>query len=390
MTETMADTTAARNWAAELRTYFRQQPVMLAVLAVLAVIFFLVVTGLSRAYQAQRESLGNRWFSRGVADLNAQRFDGAVMEFRSALLYSRDNYSYQLNLAEALIGLKRTSEASTYLVNLWDRQPEDGLVNLSLARIAVQRGQTEQALRYYHNAIYAVWPNDQETKRRDARLELIEFLLATNAKAQAQSELIALEENMGEDPTVQQRVGDLFLRVPDYEHGLAAYRLSMKGEGDDRAAFAGAGLAAFQLGRYPLAERYLQAAVKASPGDARSAGLLNTTQTVLRLDSFQRKISVAQRDRIVVEDFSTAGERLKSCGVARGVSLPSASQSSLSENWARLKPTINLGDLRRDPDLVESAMNLVFEIERQTSSTCGTPTGNDLALLLIARLHEGN
>src|SRR5258708_1890459 len=98
----MADM-AARNWVVDLRGYLRQQPVMLAVLAVLAVIFFLAVTGLSRAYHAQREALGSRWFNRGVADLNAQRFDAAVMEFRSALLYSRDNYSYQLNLAEALI-----------------------------------------------------------------------------------------------------------------------------------------------------------------------------------------------------------------------------------------------------------------------------------------------
>jgi hypothetical protein len=149
-------------------------------------------------------------------------------------------------------------------------------------------------------------------------------------------------------------------------------------------------LAAFQLSRYPLAEHYLQAAVKTDPGDMPSAERLKATEMVLRMDPFQRKISVAQRDKIVVEDFLTAGERLKSCGVARGVSLPSASQSSLSENWARLRPTISLGDLRRDPDLVESAMNLVFEIERQTSSTCGTPTGADLALLLIARLHEGN
>ncbi len=134
----------------EVRLYLRQQPVMLALLAGLVVIFFLVVTGLSRAYQGQRQSLGSRWFSRGVADLQAQRFDSAVTEFRSALLYSRDNYAYQLNLAEALIGLKRTGEASSYLVNLWDRQPEDGIVNLELARIAVQKGQTEQALRYYH------------------------------------------------------------------------------------------------------------------------------------------------------------------------------------------------------------------------------------------------
>jgi transcriptional regulator GlxA family with amidase domain len=40
--------------------------------------------------------------------------------------------------------------------------------------------------------------------------------------------------------------------------------------------------------------------------------------------------------------------------------------------------------------LVEKVMDLVFEIERQSSATCGTPAGTDLALLLIAKLHEGN
>jgi len=40
--------------------------------------------------------------------------------------------------------------------------------------------------------------------------------------------------------------------------------------------------------------------------------------------------------------------------------------------------------------LLEGAMDLVFSTERQTSATCGAPTGTDLALLLIAKLHEGN
>ena len=120
MVEPVKNTTDTGRWA-ELRLYLRQQPAMLALLAVLAVIFFLAVTGLSRAYHAQRESLGNRWYSRGVADLNAERYDAAVMEFRSALLYSRDNYDYRRSLAEALIGLKRSAEASTYLANLWER-----------------------------------------------------------------------------------------------------------------------------------------------------------------------------------------------------------------------------------------------------------------------------
>jgi tetratricopeptide (TPR) repeat protein len=389
MVEAQADKTTAGAWE-DLRIYLRQQPVMLALLAVLAVLFFVAVTGLSRAYHAQRESLGNRWFSRGVTDLRAERFDSAVTEFRAALLYSRDNYTYQRNLAEALIGLKRTGEASSYLANLWERKPEDGLVNLELARIAVQKGQTEQALRYYHNAIYAAWPSDQEVKRREARLELIEFLLTTGAKAQAQAELIALAENVGDDPAQQERVGDLFLRAQDYEHALGAYRLALKEERGSRAALAGAGWAAFQLGRYPLAERYLQAEVAGSTSDTQSADRLKTTEMVLQMDPFRRQISVAQRDKIVVSAFATAGQRLRTCGAAQAPAVPTASQSSLAGSWAKMKPQVSEQDLKRDPDLVEATMTLVFEIERQTSATCGTPTGADLALLLIAKLHEGN
>jgi tetratricopeptide (TPR) repeat protein len=389
MVESQGDEMAAGKLG-ELRVHLRQQPVMLALLAVLAVICFLAVTGLSRVYHAQRDFLGDRWFTRGVADLSAQHYDSAVTEFRAALLYSRDNYTYQLHLAEALIGLKRTAEASTYLVNLWDRQPEDGLVNLELARIAVEKGQTEPALRYYHNAIYATWPADQEAKRRDARLELIAFLLRMNARAQAESELIALAENLGDDASEQARVGDLFVRTLDYERAFAAYRLSLKADRHDREALAGAGLAAFELGRYPQAHRYLQSAVTADPQDKASADLLKTTDLVLQMDPFQREISMAQRNRIVVEAFAAAGERIKACGSQKDSAASTSAQPTLAESWAKMKPRVTERGLQRDPDLVESAMDLVFNIERQTSTTCGTPAGKDMALLLIAELHERN
>src|ERR1700745_1058339 len=147
------------------RFHLRQRPVILVGLTVMAIAFFLGVTGLSRAHQGQREALGNRWFNRGVADLNATRFDAAVTDFRAALLYSPDEYSYQLNLAEALIGEGHTGQASAYLINLWEREPENGVVNLELARIAAQRGETDSAIRYYHNAVYAVWPSNREGKR---------------------------------------------------------------------------------------------------------------------------------------------------------------------------------------------------------------------------------
>ena len=91
-----------------------------------------------------------------------------------------------------------------------------------------------------------------------------------------------------------------------------------------------------------------------------------------------------------MEDFATAGERLKMCSNQKGLTAATSSLTSLNDSWTKLRPRITETDLKSDPDLVESAMEVVFNVERQTSATCGAPTGKDLALLLIAQLHEGN
>jgi tetratricopeptide (TPR) repeat protein len=366
------------------------------VLMGLAVVVFLAVVGLSRVYDAQQESLARRWSERGQTDLGARQFAPAVADFRTALLYSRDHYMYQLDLAEALMGLNRTDEAYAYLINLWDHEPENGVVNLELARIEAGRGATGPALRYYHNAIYATWPGDQETQRQNARLELIDYLLKIDAKTQAQAELIALEANLGENAPEQIHVGQLFLRTQDYSHALNAFRVSLRQDRRTPAALAGAGQAAFQLGLYPAAQRYLDDAVAASPGDAQSAGLLRKTEFVLEMDPFRTRIPAAERGRIAIKAFAVAGDRLKSCTVAGGSSVGAAAvrqsrtHQNLAQQWAKLKPQITEWGLRRNPDLVETAMQLVFNIERQAAATCGPGTEIDQALLLIAKLHEEN
>jgi len=370
------------------KLYLRREPASLAVLLLLSIVSFLAVGGLSRAYHAQQKSLGDRWYARGVADLQGQRFDRAVNEFRTALRYDRDDYSYQLNLAEALIGQKRAGEASAYLLNLWEREPENGQVNLELARIAASNRQTDQVLRYYHNAIYATWPGDEEVQRREARLELIQYLLAIHSKEQAQSELIALAANLNGDPAEHLRAAELFFQTQDYEHALAEYRASLRLDRHNAVALAGAGQAAFELGRYEIARRYLQSAVAADSSDSQSATLLKTTESVIQLDPFQSRLSSKARNRVVIEAFSIAGDRLSACP-----SLKTTAQGHdgpfLSDRWEKLKNRINEPWLRRDPDLAGEAMDLVFSIERQAAAACGPPTGKDQALLLISKLHEG-
>lgn len=390
MPEEQNDTMASPKLA-KYRFYLRQRPALLVALSILAVVFFLAVTGLSRAYYRQREFLGDRWSARGYADLKANNYDAAVTDFRTALLYSRDDYFYQLNLAEALIGLSRTGEASAYLLNLWDREPENGVVNLELARIARQQGRTDQAIRYYHGAVYAAWQRGEESQRREARFELVDLLLQNKDQGDAEAELIALAANANDDPALQKRIGDLFMRAGDYEHALAAYRTALRTNQHDEKAMAGAGNAAFQLQRYLLAQHYLKSAGVADSTDLHSAQLLQTTESVLRMDPFRPQISSADRSKIVMDAFSAAGHRLSSCPLPKNVTAGSVgSPPSLSDEWNTLKPRINPLGLRRNPDLADSAMDLVFRIEHQTSLVCGTPTGTDLALLLIAKLHEGS
>lgn len=376
-----------------LKWYAAREPIVLLILTLMTVVFFIAVTGLSRAYHRQQEMLGERWFRRGNADLQAGRLDRAVTAFHTALLFSRDNYSYQLNLAKALAAWNRPDEAYSYLLNLWEREPENGTVNLELARIFASKGDSSQAIRYYHNAIYALWPDNPEAHRRTARLELIEFLLRQKETAQAQSELIALTVDMPDDASLHDQVGDLFMRTQDYEHAIDQYRASLRLDRHDHAATAGIGRAAFELGHYPTAQHYLESAVSASPSDIQSAQLLDTVNLVLRMDPFRRQISASQRNRAVVEAFGVAGDRLKSCATSTksgGIVAPSSEEQALYTRWSALKPKITEWYLRRDPDLAEKAMDLVFTIERQTGTQCGPPTGKDLALLLISKLHEGS
>ncbi len=374
----------------DFRRYFTREPVIVALLCVGAAVGFAAVGALSSMYHTQQQSLAVYWFNKGNADLAQHRFERAAQEFHVALLYSRDSYDFRLNLAEALVGLGRIDEASTYFNNLWERQPENGLVNLVLARIAARNKNIEQALRYYHNAIYGVWPPEKETMRRQTRLELIDYLLGINAKRQAQSELIALAATLGNEPAQRLRLGDLFLRVQDYQDALSAYRAALRADPGNAAALAGAGQASFELARYSQAARYLRAALAQSPENTSLAALLKTAELVLQMDPFRRGVSLAERNRIVIRAFQTAGDRLQTCMPATGLTQPTAAERNLPDTWEKIKPRITDRGLRQDPSLVETAMDLVFDIERQTSVTCGAPAGTDMALLLIAKLHEGS
>ncbi|HUO15812.1 MAG TPA: tetratricopeptide repeat protein [Verrucomicrobiae bacterium] len=377
----------------------RSAVVVLLLLTVAAIAGFAAVGHLVTRYNLNQQSRGRKLYAQGEAEVEAGDYDHAIEAFRAALISDHANPQYQLSLARALRDTGRLDEAETYLQSLWERDPESGTINLALARVAARRGNLEAATRYYHNAMYGEWTGEADNSRRKARFEFIEFLLQRNVLTQARSELVALAAILPPgDPDLHLRTAQLFAVAQDYSEALSEYERVLRLDRGNAAALAGAGQVSYLAGHYRTAERYLQAAVNVNPNDSNSRSLLATATTILQIDPFVRRISDAERNRRIAQDFAEAGARLTACAQQKGinlsvanVSLPSAGLSPLAllnSRWLQMQHQLPHLRSPDETDLPDAIMDLVFQIEQETTNVCGAPQGVNEALLLISRNRE--
>jgi tetratricopeptide (TPR) repeat protein len=396
----------------------RSAPAVLVVLLLAAAAAFAAVSHLVTRFNANQQARARKLYAQGLAAQNAGDLNTAVDDFRAALTGDPSNSLYQLSLGRALRDSgdpRQLDEAESYLRDLWQRAPEDGTINLALARVAARRGSIEDALRYYHNAMYGVWSSDADTYRRKARLELIDFLLQKNARVAAQPELMALAAELPPNPELHLQAAKLFEQDQDYRDALSEYEQILRADRGNATAMAGAGEAAFRQGRYRTAEKYLRMAVDADSKDANARSLMDSASLILATDPFIRRISDAERDRRIKAAWITVGERLRACAQAkvertqssalppsstqtfptasapRSLTQPSApppepdSLAALADEWEGMKTKVPRLRSSAETDLPDAIMDLVFQIEQQTAAECGEPQGTDLALLLISR-----
>ena len=372
---------------------YLQQRVLLLSLVPLGLLFALTVT-LARTYHAREEGLVQEWFAQGNADLSAGHPGKAIEDFRNALSYDPENNLVQPRLAEALLADGRLAEARSYFLNLWDRTPGSGEVNLDLAHISMRMGDEEQAIRYFRGAINGGWEKEPAQQRRNTRVELCEFLLSQGRTSDAQAEIAGLAaDTPAEDAVLHGKTGQLALEAGQSDRALAEFEAALRSAPQQTQWLEDAGKAAFDVGNYAKSETYLARAARENPSD-KTLELLDTVRKVQGGDPFLPGLSDEQQAQRSWRAFQQGLERLQQCAGVNGAGQPAAESLSdlqiLNKDAQDLKRRVNLQSLGRHSELRNEVMQVVFRIEETTSQACGTPAGADQALILIGKRHSGS
>lgn len=340
-------------------------------------------------------SLAHRWFTRGEEAMQAHAPKYAAEDYRTALNYDRENQEYRLRLAQALVADNRFAEARAHLISLWEEEPANGEVNLTLARLEALRGHYSQAIRYYNDAINGVWQNDPRKQRTEARFELARYLMQQRRPARAQAELLALLADAPTDPGDQLLLGNMLLQVKEPDHALQAYNAVLSQDKRNAQAWLGESQAYLALANYAEAERTAAKAVEIDPNLDGARQQLELSREILRINPALRGLPLAERADRVAEAFSSALARLSACATEQHIDLTAPTGAAAAPSPLQLLYTSGLQKqvdatakaLRKDPDALEPAMQYVFEVERTTAPVCPNMDVTDRALLTLAQ-HE--
>lgn len=358
-------------------------------------------------------SLANRWFTRGEEAMQAHLYKAAADDFRTALNYNQEDRRYRLRLAQALMADDRLTEARAHLISLWEEEPANGEVNLTLARLEAKRGKYRDAVRYYNNAINGVWKENPRQARMAARFELAKYLMQNQKFGEARADLLAALADTPTEPADQLLLGQLLLELNEPEHALQAYDALLARDRRNAQAWFGEGEAYLALGQFNEAEHASEKAVDYDPNLDAARRQLELTREILRLNPSMRGLPLAERANRVAAAFEAALSRLSSCasqlnvdlGAPVGAESAMNTQGSTSSTAANdITPAPNALELLytsglekqsnatarallKNPDALEPAMQYVFEVERTTAPICPDMDVTDRALLLLAQ-HE--
>jgi tetratricopeptide (TPR) repeat protein len=350
----------------------RPRGIRLVALILLTAALFAATLTLARQVRARTLRDAAIWAGRGAAAMSAGRMEEAAEAYRRAVASSRENRSYVLGLSLALTRANLPDAAERALLSARASSPEDPSFNLELARLAALRGDTDTAVRYYRNALYAPWPSADGPRR--IRGELIELLLASGEERRALPEVLAATTDLPDTVEDRFRVAGWFARTGEHRRALDQFERVLAAEPDNAQALEGAGFAAYALGDYARAARYLARA----PASDAAARARDVSELVLAMDPLAPRIASTERRRRLVAAAQHVAARLAACA-------PDSPRireiDALTRRLAR----------RPDLDDITTGFEMVSAAHREIRASCDGADGpRDEALRLIASRHEGD
>ena len=366
----------------------------LALLAI-AVALFGVTLFLHRSFESHRVDLAVRWAERGRLALQNHHPEQAVGALRTSLSYEPDNRDNQLLLAQALEQAGHIDEANNYFLNLWDARPGDGFINYELARLARMKGENTDAENYYHAAIFGDWRGDATSRRRQCRLELADFLIQQNQRAEARNELFIVAGNAPADEAVPvaEIVAQKLAEAGFLQDALTVYQKAVSADPHGRRPLELAGKAAYQLGDYATAEKLLQRAREQKPesgeSPAKQAEIDKLAEDAHRIQQLTLSRDQPARERAdhILAASQIAQNRLNACATHVGSSPADAmTMSNLNASWAAASSgtKVSRRALLENASAQDNWTQLIYLTEQDTAQVCGQPTGDDALLLRLA------
>jgi tetratricopeptide (TPR) repeat protein len=349
-------------------------------LALYGVTFFLF-----RSFESHREELAASWTQRGQAELQQGKPADAVNSLRASLSYMPDNYPSQLLLAQALAAAGETDQATNYFLNLWTARPGDGFLNLELARVTRQKAESQHAIDYYRSAILGDWQGDAVIRRRQVRLELIDYLIQLRRLPAARAELLIAAGNAPDDRQLDILFGDKLLAAADPQDALTFYQRSIADDPHNAVALEKAGRLKYAEGDYKQAQELLTRAIENTPHAIEApADLTALARNAARLVelSLSPDLPARERARHLLEAAQIAQTRFDNC-TGNAATLPSELQS-LQTRWKAATDPAHRNALVQNAAGQDSLTQLIFDTERETETTCGPATGDDELLLKLS------
>ncbi|NYF88525.1 hypothetical protein RBB79_03245 [Tunturiibacter empetritectus] len=362
-------------------------------LLLVTIVLFLMTFFLFRSFTSHREELAQRWSARGQAAINAGHPDQAIVALRTALSYAPGQRSYELLLAQALGDAGHTEESFNYFLGLWETQPGDGFINLSLARLAAKKNDVQAAINYYRASIYGTWEGDGTLRRREVRLELSQYLIAHQDLSSARTELLIAGGNAPEDIPLSLTLAQLLEQAQAPHDALTYYRKVLAHEPKNQLALQSAARLEYDSGHFDEAHRLMEQSIHQQEASTATHETITHSDKEMFEDSARilelaplKKLPNNERVTRILEARTLAKKRFDACStqlsVASGMSSP---LQDLAAKWSTKDATSNRAALLNDPAQQDATMQLVFDTETQTSKICGPPTGDDALLLQLAK-----